>query len=520
MLDSGAGLSYVSPAYVGKHVELAAKRGKRRSGTTTTGEKVAVTHYSVGHVIVGEESLVACLALVPTPPGADVVIGRDLMKAHHWIVCHRTNRVLAHGRVVNEGGVERKSVDENNKKKKKMSAPGGSGCESEEERNGQSEDVPIDVNTNTKKISAPGGSGCESEEERNGQSGEVPIDAKTNTKKMGAPGRSGCESEEKRNGQSEDVPIAVNTEKTKKKKKKKKRAKEEGKGTNDEGSSGAVSVKRRSNLSGPSAAWRPLAGGPRRPARTRRLPHILRDETFALGKDAQAAMRRSKQQASDEEYQAEMLTALFAMGIEETDAMDEEASKTVGDESETKFVESLKNRYADFFSEKLTRQPPLRKVNFSVELAENAKALPHRAPYPLSAEKARALQDIVDDMASAGLIARHDGPASCPMFLVKKKTLPGEKPRFRAVLDARPRNEQTTARPFAAPRVDMELPKLKAAKVMSCVDATQAFYQVRIEPGQEHLFSFCDPAETVWKMLCMPMGCSNSMAFRGLHPEW
>ena len=58
----------------------------------------------------------------------------------------------------------------------------------------------------------------------------------------------------------------------------------------------------------------------------------------------------------------------------------------------------------------------------------------------------------------------------------------------------------------------MELPKLRGAKVTSCVDATQAFYQVRIVPEQEHLFSFCDPAGTVWRMTCMPMGCTNAMA--------
>jgi len=56
----------------------------------------------------------------------------------------------------------------------------------------------------------------------------------------------------------------------------------------------------------------------------------------------------------------------------------------------------------------------------------------------------------------------------------------------------------------------MELPKLRAAQVMSRVDATQASYQVRIVPEQGHLFSFCDAAGTVWRMTCMPVGCSHT----------
>lgn len=151
-------------------------------------------------------------------------------------------------------------------------------------------------------------------------------------------------------------------------------------------------------------------------------------------------------------------------------------------------AESLKGDFADVFSSKLERAPPLRKQNFSVELTDD-KPLPHRPPYALTAEGKRALQAIVDDMLKAGLIRTHTGPASCPIFLVKKKSLPGEPQRWRAVLDARPRNAQTAARPFNAPRQDDVLPRLAKARVLSQIDATSAFYQVRIEPDQEECCS-------------------------------
>ena len=124
----------------------------------------------------------------------------------------------------------------------------------------------------------------------------------------------------------------------------------------------------------------------------------------------------------------------------------------------------LRKTFADVFSDKLTQCPPLRDQNFSLELTDN-KPLPHRPPYALSEEGKRALMDMVDEMAEAGLIRPHRGPASCPIFLVKKKTLPGQPPRFRAVLDARPRNSQTAPRPFAAPRQDDVMPRLARARV-------------------------------------------------------
>lgn len=89
-------------------------------------------------------------------------------------------------------------------------------------------------------------------------------------------------------------------------------------------------------------------------------------------------------------------------------------------EEDAAVVRVLMELYPETFSAKLTRTPPLRSVNFSVELTDD-KPLPHRAPYPMSVERQEALQSIVDDMAEAGLIHRHNGPAVCPMFLVKKK---------------------------------------------------------------------------------------------------
>ena len=473
MLDSGAGLSYVSPAFAERHSGLAVRKGKFRKGITTTGETVIFSKYAVSHVECGEADFVSALALVSTPPGADVVIGRNLMKAHHWIVSHRSGRVLARGRVVAEGQVERTTEEADEKNE-------------ENEKNEKNE-------KNETTVSA-GGNGRRVENE---DVGRRPVDAPSTREKKKRKRRPG---RRRRENEGEEEEEQLDEEKEKRER------------SEPDEAGGRKGGRRHAGASPPESEpgeAEPQRAVKGRAPRKRRLPGFLRDETFALGSEAQKALRRHDQIDDDG---AETLTALCAMEIEDIEDEDQKNSEVVEDETEKEFVESLKKRYPETFSATLTRQPPLRSVNFSVELTEDAKPLPHRAPYPLSSEQRKALQEIVDEMAAAGLIRRHDGPASCPMFLVKKKTLPGQKPRFRAVLDARPRNAQTAARPFSAPRVDMELPKLRGAKVTSCVDATQAFYQVRIVPEQEHLFSFCDPAGTVWRMTCMPMGCTNAMA--------
>ena len=45
MLDSGAGVSYVNPAFVGQHAALTRTQGQKRRGVTTTGASVVVEEY-------------------------------------------------------------------------------------------------------------------------------------------------------------------------------------------------------------------------------------------------------------------------------------------------------------------------------------------------------------------------------------------------------------------------------------------------------------------------------------------
>lgn len=99
LLDSGAGLSYVSPGFVEKH-GLVIRFGREIQGATTTGETIRIEKYVTVVLCVGELDVVTRLYVVPAPAGVDVVVGRDLMKQEHAVVDHHQDRVVARGRVV------------------------------------------------------------------------------------------------------------------------------------------------------------------------------------------------------------------------------------------------------------------------------------------------------------------------------------------------------------------------------------------------------------------------------------
>lgn len=184
----------------------------------------------------------------------------------------------------------------------------------------------------------------------------------------------------------------------------------------------------------------------------------------------------------------------------------------IRDAEEAKSLEArLLSRFADRFKTTLDHCPPLRHRNFSVDVTDD-DPLPHRPSYGTTPEGRAALLQIVQEMARSGLIRRHSGPASCPIFLVKKKTLPGQPPRWRAVLDARPRNAKTRQQPFTPPPMRDLLSRLCHGKVLSQLDATSAYFQVRIEPDQENMFTFADPEGRRWAMRVMTMGATNAMA--------
>lgn len=454
MLDSGAGLSYVSPSFV-ERKKIATRRGSVMQGATTTGEKVRIDRYVTAVLRVGELDVVTRLFVVPTPDGVDVVVGRDLMKQEHVVVDHHQDRVVARGRVVLGGEADAtagSAADTN------LGGAGDGG------QNGGASDAYAEGPPAGPAAALAGEPGQAAEASLTGEAGRA----------AGRTGESGLAAEAAQAGRS--APACE---------------------------------------SAPASGPRATAG---RPRRARRLPSFLREAEHDVGVHLLHAAKAGAGQPWRKEVAQSMTSVMLSALLSEQGEGEDTSHGRSGVEGadvlapeDARVVNELKEAYPGTFSSELTRLPPLRRVNFSVELIDD-KPLPHRAPYPMSEERETALQTIVDGMASAGLIQRHDGPAVCPMFLVKKKTLPGQSPRFRAVLDARPRNAQTAPRSFLAPRVEMLLPRLCGARYVSCVDATQAFYQVRIAPDQEHLFSFCDPAGTVWRLRCMPMGACHAMA--------
>jgi len=171
-----------------------------------------------------------------------------------------------------------------------------------------------------------------------------------------------------------------------------------------------------------------------------------------------------------------------------------------------RFVESPE--FHGVFAERLLACPPKRKSVFKEEMLEGVKELPHCPPAKLSKEEGEARDAVLAEMAAAGMIKPYDGPARCRLLVVEKPSKPGERKRYRIVLDGRPVN--ATIRKKMAEGLDLRLllPRLSNKKRFTKMDLTSAYYQVRAE---EDLYTFQGGDGRRWSMVVQTMGAKNAM---------
>lgn len=169
----------------------------------------------------------------------------------------------------------------------------------------------------------------------------------------------------------------------------------------------------------------------------------------------------------------------------------------------------LETKFTDILAEQLEKLPPLRDVNFRMTLRPGATPKPQPV-YRLSMEDTRALMEIVNRMLKAGLISPCTSPYAVPAFVVPKRSADGTR-KYRMVQDWRQRNAETELQAFPMPRIDDMLVRMAHVRVMSTFDFTEAFYQIRVEPGHERLTAFSTPQGT-YAMHVVPMGHVNSAA--------
>src|SRR5262249_30178921 len=147
------------------------------------------------------------------------------------------------------------------------------------------------------------------------------------------------------------------------------------------------------------------------------------------------------------------------------------ASSSEGSSSSVADIEVI-GEFPDVFSDDLPGLPPVREIDFPIELIPGTSLIsipPYRMVPAELAELKRQLQDLLDK----GLIRPSVSPWDAPVLFVKKKD-----GSFRMCIDYRKLNQVTVKNKYPLPRIDDLFDQLQSARVFSKIDLRYGYHQL------------------------------------------
>ena len=132
--------------------------------------------------------------------------------------------------------------------------------------------------------------------------------------------------------------------------------------------------------------------------------------------------------------------------------------------------------YPDVFPEELPGIPPVREIDFSVELVPGTAPI-SRAPYRMAASELAELKKQLAELLDKGFIRPSASPWGAPVLFVKKKD-----GSLRLCIDYRQLNQVTVKNKYPLPRIDDLFDQLQGAAVFSKIDLRSGYFQLRVRP--------------------------------------
>ncbi|KAG8499053.1 hypothetical protein CXB51_005455 [Gossypium anomalum] len=161
--------------------------------------------------------------------------------------------------------------------------------------------------------------------------------------------------------------------------------------------------------------------------------------------------------------------------------------------------------YPDVFPEELPGLPPIREVEFGIELVPRTTPI-SIAPYRMAPTELKELKAQLQELTDRGFARRSFSPWDAPVLFVKKKD-----GTMRLCIDYRQLNEVTIKNKYQLPCIDDLFDQLKGASVFSKIDLRSGYYQLRVRDS--------DIPKTAFRMryghyefLVMPFGLTNAPA--------
>ncbi|GKF32411.1 putative reverse transcriptase domain-containing protein, partial [Tanacetum coccineum] len=128
----------------------------------------------------------------------------------------------------------------------------------------------------------------------------------------------------------------------------------------------------------------------------------------------------------------------------------------------------------EFFPENLPGLPPVRQVDFQIDLLPGAVPVA-RAPYRLAPSETQELSNQLQELADRGFFRPSISPWGAPVLFVKKKD-----GSFRMCIDYRELNKLTVKNRYTLSKIDDLFDQLQGLSVYSKIDLRLGYHQLRV----------------------------------------
>ena len=161
--------------------------------------------------------------------------------------------------------------------------------------------------------------------------------------------------------------------------------------------------------------------------------------------------------------------------------------------------------FAEVFPDELPGLPPIREVEYKIELLPGATPVA-KAPYRLAPSEIREVMTQIQDLLDRGFIRPSSSPWGAPVLFVKKKD-----GSMRMCIDYRELNKRTVKNRYPLPRIDDLFDQLQGASFFSKIDLRSGYHQVRVAEADIDKTAF-RTRYGHYEFLVMPFGLTNAPA--------
>lgn len=161
--------------------------------------------------------------------------------------------------------------------------------------------------------------------------------------------------------------------------------------------------------------------------------------------------------------------------------------------------------FSDVFPEEIAGIPPVRDVEFSVELVPGTVPI-SKAPYRLAPTELKELKDQIQELLEKGFIRPSVSPWGAPILFVKKKDC-----SMRLCIDYRELNRVTVKNKYPLPRIEDLFDQLEGASIFSKIDLRSDYHQLKVREEDVSKTAF-RTRYGHYEFMVMPFGLTNAPA--------